>query len=245
MKKIILSLAFILATIPQLTLAQGQVASRLIRGSNFQIGVGYHYQRADFQDLNTAINSAGYPSLSESIHSVSFMTQNISNHWVLTLRTSFSLKNEEETANREIEFHNQQYALGLGHNILRSERARLIPGIMATLSRNTLLLQNKNTGTTNFQGLLQNPTGEADLRNFSYLADTGLEFHYLFYRRERDNEVGRMSSWVPVIIKAGYQFQVGESDFEFDGRNVAGVPDISLGGFYASIHIGLGSRILP
>lgn len=244
MNRFILSFLFILFAVPQLALAQGQVASRLIRGSNFQIGVGYYYQRVDFQDLNDATQSAGYPELSENIHSVSFITQNISNHWVLTLRTSFSLNNEEQTANREIEFNNQQYALGLGHNMLRSERARLIPGVMATLSRNVLQFQDRNRSSANFQSLAQNPTGQAQLSNYSYLADAGLEFHYLFYRREKEGDVTRMSSWVPLTLKAGYQFQLNESDFKFDGNTVAGAPNVSLGGFYASIHIGLGSRML-
>jgi hypothetical protein len=164
---------------------------------------------------------------------------------MLTLKTAYSFKNEEEVDRKEIEYYNQKYSLGIGYNVLSSDKARLMPSIMATLGRNILLIQDKTITSANFQSLLQNPAQEADLRNFSYIADAGLAYHFLFYRREREYGTGKKSTWIPVIIKAGYQFQLGESDFKFDGDEIAGVPDISMGGFYASIHIGLGTRLLP
>ncbi|MBC5991869.1 hypothetical protein [Pontibacter cellulosilyticus] len=244
-KLLLITVLFLAALLPQQLLAQGQVASRLIRGSNFQIGVGYEYQRVDLENLNRTITSSGFPELSESIHSVSFLAQNISDDWMLTLRTSYSLENEESFGSKEIAYRNQQFSLGLGYNVLSSDKARLLPSATATLARNILLIQDKANTSASFQNLLQNPAQEADLRNFAYLADVGLAYHYQFYRRDRDNETGKRSTWVPVILKAGYKFQLGESEFNFDGDDVAGVPEISLGGFYASVHIGLGTRLLP
>ncbi|GAB3200969.1 hypothetical protein ABID22_003131 [Pontibacter aydingkolensis] len=238
-------LYFAIILLPQQLLAQGQVASRLIRGDDFQIAVGYDFHRVDFKDLNRSIRAAGFPELSEDIHSVSFMAQNISDKWMLTLKTSYAFKNKASLASKEIDYSNQQFSLGLGYNVLTSDKARLLPSLMATLGRNMLLIQDKTSTPANFQSLLQNPAQEADLRNFTYLADAGLAYHYQFYRRERDRETGKRSTWVPLIIKAGYRFQLGESDFKFDGDKVAGVPDISMEGFYASVHIGLGTKLLP
>ncbi|WP_439882124.1 hypothetical protein ACSX1A_02965 [Pontibacter sp. MBLB2868] len=245
MKHLYTYLIILFLLLPFQIMAQGQVANRLIRGSNFQITVGYNYQRVDLGDLNKAISASGLPELSENINSVSFLTQNISNKWMASLRTSYSFTNQVKGDTREIEFRNQQYAVGLGYDLLTSEKARLLPSITATLGRNMLLIQDKSKSSANFQNLLQNPSQEVSLSNYSYLADVGIAFHYLFYRRERERETGKTSTWVPVIFKAGYQFEVGNSDFKFDGDKVQGVPDVSLGGIYASIHIGLGTRLLP
>lgn len=244
-KLIINTLLLFTLLFSQQMMAQGRVANRLIRGSNYQVAIGYEYQRVDLEDLNKSLTASDFPELSENIHSISFLTQNISNSWVATLKTSYSFTNEVELNRKEIEYRNQQYSLGLGYNVLSSERARLLPGIMATLSRNVLLVQDKASTSANFQSLLQNPAQEADLRNYSYLADVGLAYHYQFYKRERERVTGKSASWIPVIIKAGYQFELGSSDFKFDGDRIAGVPDISLRGFYASIHLGLGTRPLP
>jgi hypothetical protein len=55
-----------LIPLPQQLMAQGQVASRLIRGSNFQIAVGYEYQHVDLEDLNRLTTASGFPELSEN-----------------------------------------------------------------------------------------------------------------------------------------------------------------------------------
>lgn len=238
-------LLMLLMTLPLPILAQGQVANRLIRGSNFQIAVGYNFQRVNLDKMNVLIKAKGFPDISENIHSISFITQNISNNWIATLKTSYSLTNEVKFNNKEIEYKNQQYSLGIGYNVLASEKIRLLPSLMATLGSNNLLIQNKANASSNFQDLLQNPAQEADLRNYSYIADTGIEFHYQFHRRDRERDTGTSSTWIPLILKAGYLFEFGSSDTKFDGQAVAGIPDMSLSGFYASLHIGLGSRLQP
>ncbi|MFD2513293.1 hypothetical protein ACFSRY_05400 [Pontibacter locisalis] len=238
-------LALLLNFSTHLVIAQGQVATRLIRGSNFQIGVGYEYQRMDFENLNSSLTSSGFPELSESVHSVSFLTQNISDNWVIGLRTTYAITNEVKFDRKEINYRNNKYSLELAYNLLSSDKAVLLPSVAATLGRNVLLIKDMDATQQNFQNLLQNPSQEADLRNYSYLADLGLAYHYQFYRREHNRETGKSSSWIPVIFKAGYLLELGSSDFKFNGEEIAGVPEVSLGGFYASIHIGLGTRLLP
>jgi hypothetical protein len=238
-----LFLILMCVALPKPAKAQGQV-KRLLRGSNFQVSAGYHYHNIDLEALNSTIAAKGYPELSENIHSFSFLTQNISNRYVMTLKTSFSLKDEVSFQNREVEYKNQHYAVQIGYNLLSSDKAMLLPTIGGTLVKNNLLIQNK-ASTSNFQNLLQNPNQEANIQNLSYLADLGVAYNYMFYRRERENEIGKSSTWIPLTLKVGYLIELGSGDFKFDGDKVAGVPDVSAAGLYASLHIGLGTRLHP
>ena len=224
--------------------AQTSVVNRLVRGTHYQAAIGYNYQQVDFQKLNNALSAAGFPALSENLNSIGFLTNRISGNWILSLKTFHTLSNEVKAGLKEVEYRNQQYSFGVGYNILPTETLKLMPTVAATLGRNILLIQQKASPSPDFQDLLQNPDQEADLRNYAYLADVGLAMHYQFFKRTKQNELGPKSSWVPLIIKAGYQFQLGASDYKFDGDKIAGVPEVAIQGFYASVFIGLGSRML-
>ncbi|MDX5419824.1 MAG: hypothetical protein LPK09_11460 [Hymenobacteraceae bacterium] len=246
----ILTLLFLLLVtlaLPRHLKAQGQIANRLLRGTHFQVAAGYNYQRVDLKELNRFTARYNYPELSESLHSVGFLTDNISNDnkWIFTIYTAHSFSNKADDGIREIKYRNQQYALGAGYNVLSTEKIKLLPSFMATLGRNILIIQNKVTSPANFQDLVQSPSQEADMRNYSYIADAGLALHYQLFRRDTEKKLGPGSGWVPIIIKAGYQFEIGSSNFKMNGERVAGMPEVPLEGFYASIFIGLGTRLLP
>lgn len=224
--------------------AQNTVLSDLVKGTHFQAALGFKYQQIDFQTLNTQLMAEDYPALSEDIRSIGFLTQRISNNWVLSFTTFYSFTNEETLNRKEVEYRQQQWSLGAGYNVLSSEKLKLVPSLMATLGRNVLLVQDKRNAATTFQGLLDDPDIEAGFRNFSYLADVGLALHYQLFRKTTQQEIGRRSSWYPLILKAGYQFELGAGDFNVDGETVTGVPEIGLNGFYVTAYIGFGSKLL-
>lgn len=224
--------------------AQTTVVSDLVSGTHYQAAVGYKYQRLDMQALNQALITADYPALPEGIHALGFLTNRISGKWVLSLKTFYGFTNEVKTGSSEIEYRLQQYALGIGYNVLKSDKLKLVPSVMAALGRNVLLIQDKGTPAASFQDMLLSPDQEADLRNFTYLTDVGVALHYQFLKKTKQKELGPKTTWIPLVLKAGYQFQLGASDFKFDGERVVGVPELGMEGFYVSAFIGLGSKML-
>ena len=244
MVKRYLVLILLSLVVQQQATAQATVVNRLVRGTHFQAAVGYKYQQLDLQKLNQSLQAEGFPALSEHTNSIGFLTNRISNQWILSLKTFIALSNEVKWDQQEVEYRNQQYSFGVGYDVLSNEKLKLLPTVMATVGRNILLIQNKQSASPDFTKQLKSPDQEADLRNYAYMADVGLALHYQFFKVTRQKELGPKSSWVPLILKAGYQFQLGASDFKFDGETVAGVPEIGMQGFYLSAFIGFGSRML-
>jgi hypothetical protein len=205
---------------------------------NFQVG----YQKGNVSQLNQHLVKNGLPTLSgnNTWYNVSF--NHDFDHIITEIGFGLSAPSTASSQGIETKYHQDQFFLRIGYNLLSCQTFRLYPFAGVNLSSGSLRINDDGAteSVDDFSGQILNQTAAKTITQHNFGIDLGLGYDYLIKLRSKETAGCTTEFFLPIGIRAGYDLQTGAGDWKVSDHALAGGPNEKANAFFIMFSVGLG-----
>lgn len=209
----------------------------------FQIQVTY--RKGDIDQLNSALNANGIPSINESDIWINASMSHIFDKWLFEDGIGFTPIATSTMNDLKARYNQYQLFWRAGYNVSKNPAYRLYPFAGVNFSAAMLKIQDKarERSVSNFSDELLNSTSSKTLWQPNFGVELGAGFDFLIKMKPKKMECFEVERNIPVGIRAGYYINAYAGDWKIDGYKLQNSPDEKQSAVFVTLNIGLGYKV--
>ncbi|MDB4923765.1 hypothetical protein [Mucilaginibacter sp.] len=203
------------------------------------------YRKGNIDQLNSALNANGIPSVKQSNIWINASMSHVFNKWMFEDGIGFTPIASSEMNDLKVKYNQYQLFWRAGYNVSTNSDFRLYPFAGINFSAARLKVEDKARirNTNDFTDELLNSTSSKTFWQPNFGIELGAGFDYVIKLKSKKMDCFEIERNIPIGIRAGYYINAYAGDWKVDSYKLQNSPNQKQNAVFISFNIGLGYKI--
>jgi hypothetical protein len=203
------------------------------------------YRKGNIDQLNSALNANGIPSVKQSNIWINASMSHIFNKWMFEDGIGFTPIASSKMNDLKVKYNQYQLFWRAGYNVSANSDFRLYPFAGVNFSAAKLKVEDKTRikNTNDFTDELLNSTSSKTFWQPNFGIELGAGFDYFIKLKSKKMDCFEIERNIPIGIRAGYYINAYAGDWKVDSYKLQNSPNQKQNAVFVSFNIGLGYKI--
>jgi hypothetical protein len=204
------------------------------------------YRKNNFNQLNSALNSNGIPSIKHNDIWINASMAHLCHNWITEDGIGFTPITTSSANNIDAKYNQYQVYLRVGYNVLNNSSVRLYPFAGANLSAAVLNIRDNNgiRNVSSFSDELLNSTASKTFYQPNFGVELGAGFDYAIKLKSKTTDCFTIERNIPIGLRAGYYINTYAGNWRINNYSLQNNgPNQKQSAVFVSFNIGLGYKV--